>query len=99
LVSKKWNLYQTKLQDLGVGGKYDEKLDDEGIPTNAPIDYEFETGMNDTKIKKQNIALPLSKERLYVTKHISDYEPLPVSHNASEKFTKNINEAPKRVFP
>jgi len=34
-----------------------------------------------------------------VTKHIADYEPLPVSHSTAEKFSKNINEAPKRVFP
>jgi hypothetical protein len=26
-LQKKWTLFQTKLQDLGVGGKYDEKLD------------------------------------------------------------------------
>jgi len=38
---KKWTLFQTKLKDLGVSGKYDEKLDEEGIPSNAPIDYEF----------------------------------------------------------
>ena len=71
------------MQDLGAGGKYEEKLDDEGIPTNGPIDYEFETGMIDTKIKKQNIPIPNAKERLFVTKHIADYEPLPVSHNHS----------------
>jgi hypothetical protein len=29
--------------------------------------------MNDTKIKRQQIAIPSSKERLYVTKHIADY--------------------------
>jgi hypothetical protein len=39
--------------------------------------------MIDTKIKKQNISLPAAKERLYVTKHISDYEPLPVSQSAA----------------
>jgi hypothetical protein len=41
ILQKKWSLYQTKLSDLGSGGKYDEKLDDEGIPSNPPIDYEF----------------------------------------------------------
>ena len=39
VLQKKWSLFQTKLHDLGVGGKYDEKYDDEGVPTNAPIDY------------------------------------------------------------
>ena len=66
---------------------------------NGPIDYEFETGMIDTKIKKQNIPLPNARERLFVTKHIADYEPLPVSHNAAEKFNKSIFEAPKKLFP
>jgi hypothetical protein len=51
-------MFQTKLHDLGVGGKYDEKVDEEGVPVNAPIDYEFETGMNDTKIKQQQIPMP-----------------------------------------
>jgi hypothetical protein len=46
--------------------------------------------MIDTKIKKQNIPLPNAKERLFVTKHISDYEPLPISHSAAEKFNKSI---------
>jgi hypothetical protein len=46
--------------------------------------------MIDTKIKKQNIPIPTAKERLYVTKHIADYEPLPVSHSASDKFVKSI---------
>ena len=72
-LQKKWSLFQTKLHDLGVGGKYDEKFDEEGVPTNAPIDYQFETGMIDTKIKRQVIAIPASKQKLYVTKHIADY--------------------------
>ena len=41
VLQKKWSLFQTKLSDLGVGGKYDEKYDDEGVPSNAPIDYQF----------------------------------------------------------
>ena len=98
-VQRKWSLYQTKLQDLGAGGKYEEKLDEEGVPTNAPIDYQFETGMNDTKIKRQNIAIPAAKQRLYVTKHIADYQPLPVMHKTGDKLQRGINEAPKRVFP
>lgn len=90
VLHKKWSLYQSKLHDLGVGGKYDEKLDEEGIPSNSPIDYEFETGVNDTRIRRQNIPIPTSKERLYVTKHIADYEPLPVSHSSTDKFIKNV---------
>lgn len=46
--------------------------------------------MIDTKIKKQNIPLPNAKERLFVTKHIADYEPLPISNNATEKFNKSV---------
>lgn len=38
-LQKKWSLYQTKLHDLGAGGKYEEKVDEEGVPTNSPIDY------------------------------------------------------------
>ena len=84
---------------MGVGGKYDEKYDDEGVPTNAPIDYEFETGMIDTKIKRQVIPMPATKEKLFVNKHIADYEPMPVSHSVAEKFLKNIKEGPKKTFP
>lgn len=54
--------------------------------------------MIDAKIKKQHLPLPNAKERLYVTKHIADYEPLPASHNNNEKFNKNILEVPKRLF-
>lgn len=99
VVQKKWTLFQTKLHDLGVGGKYDEKLDEEGVPTNAPIDYEFETGMNETKIRQQIIPLPNTREKLFVTKHIADYEPMPVSHAINDNFAKNPLEKPKRVFP
>ena len=55
--------------------------------------------MIDTKIKRQVIPMPATKEKLFVTKHISDYEPMPVSHNVAESFSKNIQEAPKRTFP
>ena len=72
-VQKKWSLYQSKLKDLGIASKLQEKLDDEGLPANPPIDYEFETGMIDTKLVKQNIPLPESKQKLYVTRHILDY--------------------------
>ena len=55
--------------------------------------------MIDTKIKRQVIPMPAARERLFVTKHIADFEPMPVSHNHAEKFAKNLKEAPKRVFP
>lgn len=43
--------------------------------------------MNDTKINKQQIQLPEVSERLFVTKHINDYEPL-VETSKREKFNK-----------
>ena len=43
--------------------------------------------------------MPATKEKLFVTKHIADYEPMPVSHSVAEKFLKNIKEGPKRIFP
>ena len=55
--------------------------------------------MIDTKIKRQVIPMPATKEKLFVTKHIADYEPMPVSHSVAEKFLKNIKEGPKRIFP
>ena len=55
--------------------------------------------MNDTKVKQQNIAMPAARDKLFVTKHIADYEPLPVSHNVAEKFAKNMMEGPKKVYP
>ena len=55
--------------------------------------------MNDTKIRQQAIPLPNTREKLYVTKHIADYEPMPVSHAVNDKFSRNALEAPKRVFP
>jgi hypothetical protein len=55
--------------------------------------------MNDTKIRQQAIPLPNTRERLFVTKHIADYEPMPVSHSAGEKFTRSVLEGPKKVFP
>lgn len=76
------------MQYLGGSGKYEEKLDEDGIPINPPIDYEFETGMNDTKLKKQNILMPPIKSRLFVTKHIGNYEPMTVSSAKTDKFTR-----------
>lgn len=76
VLQKRWSLYQTKLKDLGPSGRLQEKYDEEGNPINPPIDYEFESGMNDTKINRQQIQLPSVTERLFVTKHINDYEPL-----------------------
>ena len=55
--------------------------------------------MIDTKIKRQVIAMPHAREKLFVTKHIADYEPLPVTNSTVEKFLKNIREAPKKIFP
>ncbi len=81
-------MYQTKLKDLGPAGRLEEKYDEEGNPINPPIDYEFESGMNDTKINRQQIALPQVTEKLFVTKHINDYEPL-IDTNKREKFNRS----------
>ena len=40
-VQKKWTLYQSKLKDLGIASKLQDRLDDEGLSANPPIDYEF----------------------------------------------------------
>lgn len=100
-VQKKWSLYQSKLKDMGIASKVEEKLDDEGLPENPPIDYEFETGMVDTKLTNKVIVLPESKEGLFVTRHILDYEPLPSNsqQNTGEKLNRDFREAPKRIHP
>ncbi len=85
-MQKKWSLYQTKLKDLGPG-RLEERFDEEGNPINPPIDYEFESGMIDTKINRQQIQLPSVTERLFVTKHINDYEPLGDTQKR-EKFSR-----------
>lgn len=46
---------------MGIAHKMDEKVDEEGLSANAPIDYEFETGMIDTKLSKQKMNLPEAK--------------------------------------
>jgi hypothetical protein len=38
-VQKKWTLYQSKLKDLGIASKLEDRLDDEGLSANPPIDY------------------------------------------------------------
>lgn len=43
--------------------------------------------MIDTKINRQQIQLPSVTERLFVTKHINDYEPL-IETNKREKFNR-----------
>lgn len=40
-VKQKWELYTNKLKELGIDKKYNEQLDEEGIPNAPPIDYEF----------------------------------------------------------
>ena len=86
---------------MGANSKLEEKLDDEGLPENPPIDYEFETGMLDTRLSKQSIPLPESKEGLFVTRHILDHEPYvtPSQNNQAEKFNRDFREAPKKIFP
>ena len=38
-VQKRWSLYQSKLKDLGISSKMEERIDDEGLPETAPVDY------------------------------------------------------------
>jgi hypothetical protein len=92
------------LKDLGISSKLEERLDEEGLPENPPIDYEFETGMIDTKLSKQHIPLPESKEQLFVMRHILDYEPFPPaatlqSVSALDKFYRDFREPAKKTFP
>lgn len=54
--------------------------------------------MNDTKINRQQIKLPSVTERLFVTKHINDYEPLTET-NKREKFNRGEKEAPRQILP
>ena len=54
-VQKRWSMYQSKLKDMGIASKLQERIDDEGLPENAPVDYEFQTGMERTKIANQKI--------------------------------------------
>lgn len=57
--------------------------------------------MLDTKLSKQSIPLPESKEGLFVTRHILDHEPYVNSSqsNLNEKFNRDFREAPKRILP
>lgn len=97
-VQKRWSLYQTKLKDLGPAGRLEERYDEQGNSINPPIDYEFESGMNDTKINRQQISLPAVTQKLFVTKHINDYEPL-IDTNKKEKFNRSQTEAPRQILP
>ena len=54
--------------------------------------------MNDTKINRQQIALPETTQRLFVTKHINDYEPL-FETNKRQKFNRAQNQSPKQLLP
>lgn len=54
--------------------------------------------MNDTKINRQQIKLPSVTERLFVIKHINDYEPLTET-NKREKFNRGEKEAPRQILP
>lgn len=60
--------------------------------------------MIDTKLVKQNIPIPQSTEKLFVTRHILDYQPLPntskqTANTGVQKFHRDFREAPKRLFP
>ena len=54
--------------------------------------------MIDTKINRQQIALPQVTEKLFVTKHINDYEPW-VDTNKREKFNRSSTEPPRQILP
>ncbi|KAL4498636.1 hypothetical protein ABPG72_019754 [Tetrahymena utriculariae] len=83
-VQEKFQQIKEKLKLLGYddGDSKENDEDDENkkpLGSNpfkdAPIDYEYEVGMVDSKVEPPSLNLPEAKESLFVTKPIDDYEP------------------------
>jgi len=55
----------------------EEDKQNKGNPkVTAPVDYEFQLGMMETKMMEPGLALPPNTDGLFVTRPIDKYEPM-----------------------
>lgn len=63
----------------------------------APIDFEFEVGMTDTRLLDPMLGLPEAKDTLFVTKPIDNFEPYTTEE--TKEFKADPNAIIKKKFP
>ena len=44
------------------------------------------------------MSMPTAKDKLFVIRHIADYEPMPLK-GKGERYAKDIETKPKKIWP